>query len=105
MVERKIRKAAERTALENLEQFVDSMRKQNPLGVPEWNAMRWEFGIRKRASAGREDRIWFNQNFVKKVTKKNAEAFPASFGDFLRSIVCSREIGRTRPLEIGRAHV
>jgi hypothetical protein len=63
MVEGKIRKAAERTALENFTQFVDSMRKQNPLGVPEWDAMCWEFGIRKRLSAGREDRIWFNKKF------------------------------------------
>jgi hypothetical protein len=99
MVEGKIRKAAERTALENFTQFVDSMRKQNPLGVPEWDAMCWEFGIRKRLSAGREDRIWFNKNFVKKVTLKDAEAFPPSFGDFLRSIVCSREVGRARPLD------
>ncbi|MGU7771538.1 hypothetical protein ACV229_15295 [Burkholderia sp. MR1-5-21] len=99
MGDAKIRKAAERTAQQNLSAFVESMRRQNPLGVLDWDAMTWEFGKHKRTSAGREDRIWFNCNFVKRVTKDNAEAFPQSSGDLLRAIVCSRELGRPRPLD------
>lgn len=99
MADVKIQKAAERTAQQNLSAFVESMRRANPLAIPDWHAMTWEFGMRKRQSSGRENRIWFNCNFVKRVTKESAEAFPLSFGDLLRAIVCSRELGRSRPLD------
>ncbi|RKE25873.1 hypothetical protein B0G76_7430 [Paraburkholderia sp. BL23I1N1] len=99
MHEIKIRKAAERSASENLSSFIDSMRRHNPLAVADWTAICWELGMRKRQSAGREDRIWFNRNFTKKVTVNNAEPFPELFGEFLRAVVCSRELARATPLD------
>ncbi|CBJ52336.1 putative phage integrase [Ralstonia solanacearum PSI07] len=94
-----IRSAAERSATTNFETFVVAMRADNPLGIAGWEDMCWELGQRKRVSSGRSDRIWFNKNFVKKVTERNAEPFPPAFGDLLRAIVCAREVGRATSLD------
>ena len=75
-----LRSAAERSATANFETFIAAMRADNPLRIAGWEDMCWELGQRKRASSGRRDRIWFNKNFVKKVTEHNAEPFPAAFG-------------------------
>ena len=95
----RIQPAAERSATDNFETFVASMRIENPLGISDWSAMCWDLGQRKRVSSGRKDRIWFNKNFVKKVTEQNAEPFPIAFGDLLRAIVCAREQGRAKGLD------
>jgi len=94
-----LRSAAERSATANFETFIAAMRADNPLRIAGWEDMCWELGQRKRASSGRRDRIWFNKNFVKKVTEHNAEPFPAAFGELLRAIVCAREQGRATPLD------
>lgn len=94
-----IRSAAERSATTNFKTFVAAMRADNPLGIAGWEDMCWELGQRKRVSSGRSDRIWFNKNFVKKVTERNAEHFPAAFADLLRALVCAREVGRAAPLD------
>ncbi|NKA05342.1 hypothetical protein GO279_02361 [Ralstonia solanacearum] len=75
------------------------MRIENPLGISDWAAMCWDLGQRKRVSSGRKDRIWFNKNFVKKVTEQNAEPFSVAFGDLLRAMVCDREQRRAVGLD------
>ncbi|WP_455154036.1 hypothetical protein [Cupriavidus campinensis] len=95
----RIRTAAERSARANFEAFINAMRAENPLGVVDWDAMTWDLGQRKRSSSGRKDRIWFNKNFVKKVTAQSAEPFPQAFAELLRALVCAREMARASPLD------
>lgn len=95
----RIPSAARRSATANFELFVAAMRAEIPFGKVDWSDICWELGQRKRTSSGRSDRIWFNKNFVKKVTMRTAEPFPEAFSALLRSIVCSRELGRATSLD------
>lgn len=99
-VVRPFRPRAELDAELALARFVANARASNPIGVPDWEATRWDFPKTSRASSASEGGVVFS---LRSANTRNAGVMPEPFMSFVKAVLCAYNSRAARPYAVGQS--
>ena len=99
---RVFRSAAERDAEENLIRFIERARQDNPIGVKDWNAPRWDYPRSGRASKAGDGGLQFT---LRSPNSDDPGTMPEPFMSFVKAIVCVYNQRTARLYDCGQSQM
>lgn len=97
---RPFRSKAEVDAQASLARFIADARRSNPIGVSQWDALRWDFPKSSRASSASEGGVVFS---LRSANTRDAGVMPEPFMSFVKAIVCAYNSRTMRPYAVGQS--
>ena len=82
--------------------FVDEARRSNPIGVPDWDAPRWDFPKTSRASAASEGGLVFS---LRSANTRDPGVMPEPFMSFVKAVICAYNRRAARPYAVGQSQI